>query len=342
MTPCFDDLSIGLKIIRACGSEESGCVQYPVDEDFIVEGIKETITLLKNHRFFSNTKLKTPCVVQSLYILSGKRDEEREKVYNRASTQIIIEFLEWLISIPALKNRLHEIKDLLKTFVFDLGSTGVLGEKFFSVHCGRNKTNHTYFHFYDSKNALFLNRPLPFKTQEFLSVFGLRQAMEIKYRRVIGFIGTEPPIKMRHDVIPSIISNHEKDIFFHKRKDLTIKDILHIYNWTNYSIHYLVSAPPWLIWKAFEVCGIIFDTNNEGPALAIGFDSAFQFSVQTLIKMRDALTKEIQRISNTQKASYDVHWGNPEAFVIGDDNRTIDVNDLNINDAITINPDEDI
>ena len=143
MTSCFDDLSIGQKIIRACGSEESGCVQYPVNEEFIVEGIKETIALLKNHRFFSNTKLKTPCVVQSLYILSGKRDEEREKVYNRASTQIIIEFLEWLISIPALKNRLHEIKDLLKTFVFDLGSTGVLGEKFFSVHCGRNKTKLT-------------------------------------------------------------------------------------------------------------------------------------------------------------------------------------------------------
>lgn len=266
----FDGLPSGHKIIKACGYEGSGRTLYPIDEEVIVEGIEETIALLKNHRFFSNTKLKTPCVVQSLYILSGKCDKEKEMVYNRASTQIIIEFLEWLISFPALKNRLHEVKDLLETFVFDLGSTGVLGEKFFSVYCGRNKTNHTYFHFYDSKNALFLNRPLPFKTQEFLSVFGLRQAMEIKFRRVIGFAGTEPPIKIRHDVIPSIIANHEKDIFFHKRKDLTIKDILHIYNWTNYSIHYLVSAPPWLIWKAFEVCGIIFDTNDDGPALAIG------------------------------------------------------------------------
>lgn len=334
----FDGLTVGQKIIKACGEKESGRTLYPIREKLIAEGIKETITLLKGSRFFSDKELKTPCIVQSLYILTGEITDQRQRIYNRATTQVIIEFLEWLLNAHALKRRLHKIKDLLTTFVFDLGSTGVLGEKFFSANCGRSRTNHTYFHFYDSKNSLFLNYPLPFKTQEFLSVFGLRQAMEIKFRRVIGFSGTKPSIKMPHDVIPSIISNHENEIFFKQEKDLTIKDILHIYNWTNYSIHYLVSTYPWLIWKAFDVCGIVFDLNNDGPALSRGFDSAFQFSTVTLAKMRQELINKIQQISTKEQQSYYVVWEKPEAFVIDEKNVVVNFDECKLNDTITINP----
>ena len=134
----FDGLTVGQKIIKACGEKVNGRTLYPIREKVIAEGIKETITLLKGSRFFSNKELKTPCIVQSLYILTGETTDQRQRVYNRATTQVIIEFLEWLLNAQALKRRLHKIRDLLTTFVFDLGSTGVLGEKFFSANCGRS------------------------------------------------------------------------------------------------------------------------------------------------------------------------------------------------------------
>lgn len=331
----YEGLSVGAKIIKACGGDE----ERIEDESAIVQGLRETIDMLNSCSFCPKKKLKDSCLVNSLYFsLEKELSDKQKRMYRRATTQVIREFLEWLLNVPALQGQLHKKKELLKTFVFDLGALKLLEENFFNPFCGRSKTNHTYFHFYDSRNALFLNYPLPFETQEFLSVFGLRQAMEIKFRRIIGLEKITPPIKMRHDVIPSIISDNEDVIYFSKEKKVTIKEILHIYQWTNLSIHYMISVYPWLIWKAFEVCSVIFNVNNDGPANAIGFDSSIQFSVDTLKKMRNRLIDEVQRISDESKQSYDIIWSTPEAFVFGDNNNVISFNDSTVNVKTTISP----
>lgn len=193
------------------------------------------------------------------------------------------------------QGELHKNKELLEAFVFDLGNLHILDEKFFSFNCSRNKTNHTFFHFYDSLNVLFFNKSASFKARERFSIFGLRQAMEIKFQRVIGYSQENHSIKMPHNVIPLIISDYEKKILFSNEKNITIKEIFEIYKWTNHSIHTMKSEYPWLIWKAFDLCRVLFD------AEFLGLNSSFQFSIDTLNEMRNKLIDKVQKNQKEKK-----------------------------------------
>lgn len=335
------ELSVGSRIIHACGGEfESGEQLYSIDETKIREGLREAIEMLKQKQeeLKLNRKLKSSSLIQYLFVIRDSKNKIPQRSIYKAHTQVLIEFLEWLLEIRALDGRLNKISDLLKSMIFDLGATGFLGEKFFSPNCGRNKTNMTFFHFYECRNALFLNYPTPAKTQEFLSVFGLRQAMEIKFRRIIGYAGSKPSLKIKHEVIPEIISQSEKNIFFSKKKTISLKDIMHVYIWTNYSIHSMQSIYPWVIWKAFDVCQIMFDQNDDGPAHSRGFNSAFQFSFDTLQFMRKKLIEKAQLIANCENKTYKLYWNNPEAYILDEKNCTMNLDDEKKNETIVVSP----
>lgn len=332
--------SIGNRIINSLGKYESGVLLYPIDARETRRALVETVNLLKakQKELKLSGKLKNSCLIQSLFITPNEPNCNFKSMYKRANIQVLIEFLDWILNIKTLNDKLHEIRDLLQTFVYDLGTTRVLDESFFSHDCGRSKTNHTFFHFYDCKKLLFLNQNPSIKTREFLSIFGLRQSMETKFRRVIGYSGINPQIKMQHNTIPDIISFFENDISFHKDKNISLKDILHIYKWTNYSIHNMMSIYPWLIWKAFDACEIIFDFNNDGPTTLRGLDSSFQFSTTILNKMRGKLREEIQKIADKDKVEYTIFWINPEAYVFDEKNKTLNLADCGLNKSDTVFP----
>ena len=76
MNPIFKNFSAGQKIIKACGGLDDDKGLYPVDEETIVQGINETIELLRNSQFYSKKKLKDSFLVQTLFIHPKKITEK--------------------------------------------------------------------------------------------------------------------------------------------------------------------------------------------------------------------------------------------------------------------------
>lgn len=113
-----------------------------------------------------------------------------------------------------------------------------------------------------------------------LSVFTLRQALELKYRRILG-IGniynkdTEIEPKLKHDYFYSFIKSNIVHFKFHTPH---IADIWKIYRWTNETIHTGNIPRIWELQYALEVANPFFAPQLASPTGAWSIHSSVEIT----------------------------------------------------------------
>lgn len=319
-------ISVGDKIIIAAGGYDSDH-SHEYNEKKLKEAISQTIKMLKIRRNDAkfHQRIEQSLVINTLFSFNHDySDNSFCKTWLNATTQVIIEYLDSI----SKSQHLSKMREILINFVYSLAETKILDERFFSWSCGHSNSEMTFFHFYQSRNFLFGQMLPDVNTREILSTFGLRQSIEVKCKRILGFVTTQPNLKISHDVIPNIIAAHESDISFSTQKDLTLKNFYQIYEWTNISIHYMITSPPWIVWKAFDACEFFFDTTNKNlPSGVSSLDGGIQFTIGVLQKMRADLIKNLETIATKQGLkSFDILFDDKiEAVILDKNNKTIPV-----------------
>ncbi len=279
--------SVGERIIGALGGYNS---KSPYEMFTLKESLKETVKLLKIKRneLKIHDRLDTSAIIRGLFTPTSDtaNDKSFGHLFLSAHTQVIIEFLDCLLdrfSRAEIENR-----DMLIRFVYYLGKMNVLGEAFFNPHCGSSNTPDTFFHFRECKN-FFFGGDISNKGKEVLSVFALRQLLEAKYKRILGVLSvdSQPSLRISSDTLPKIILALKNEIFINpKIREVSQGDLMKVYKWTNYSVHNMVTYPPWMIWKAFDIFRLMFEdgTSNDGHWSVYG---GVQVSVGQLEYMRN-------------------------------------------------------
>ena len=177
-------------------------------------------------------------------------------------------------------------------------------------------------------------------TSEFMSIFELRQAMETRFRRLLGIKDITRGVKISHGMIPNIIQRSISDKNFHPASGMTLTQIRHVYDWTDISIHLMRTDYVWLVWKAFQVCEGMFSSAPRANGMMSIHDS-FEFSEDLLEKMRTEFVQEV-RSANSSIKSFSIAWGEPDAAIVDSHGRwmkvkprveIVDANALSLYDA---------
>lgn len=87
------------------------------------------------------------------------------------------------------------------------------------------------------------------------SCYFLRQSLELKFRRILGFIDATDKqnnsIKIRHEFFPEFI---KKNLSHFEMNNVSVDNLLKIYKWTNTTIHTSTIPYIWQLWYIFEYC----------------------------------------------------------------------------------------
>lgn len=168
------------------------------------------------------------------------------------------------------KIKLH--KEIIKDYIFDLipfvHSLKRDKEPNYIFLDGGKNNNISTFELYNNScrllyNSTFEKNILDNKLSYNLALFSLRQALEIKFKGVVGINdicdeNLESP-KIRHDFYPNFIIRN-KTLF--KSPYNNLKYLLMIYKWTNYYIHYGLMPRIWDASFAIHYSGEIFSPSE--------------------------------------------------------------------------------
>lgn len=309
-------ISLGKQLIDAMGGISGDLNFNGQKSKSLIEKLIRAINKERNI-LGGKKELKCSSIVQTLFIEHNPENKKEFRQYKKATFQVIVEFLVFAKNHP----QLDRMRDVIVNLLFDFGATRFVSEETFSHNGYRNPHTHTFFHFFGGYNYFLGFQDLcDSKERELCGVFCLRQSLELKFQRIIGFCQTHPSIKLKHDTFMSILKKFEREIFWNPAKKVSLNDIYYVYKWTNFSIHTMYSYSPWLIWKAFDVCKPLFDNNNNGPATAIGIDSSVQMKYTTLIKLRDETCEQLKMLCPGETS---IRFVKPEAYILDKNGNTM-------------------
>lgn len=248
--------TLGERLRIELGPEEMS-ERYLKNSDSLMLVIDDVIDALKNK---ARTKMysldiKDAFIVSCLYCRPYHNSPPEYVDYVRSTIVCIIRYLEWCkLQLPGGKLERRWLRD----FYYDLYQTGILPEMYGNAACYRCYTNNTLMQYGDIY-ALLRGAwtPQP-NVRDMLSLFGLRQVLEAKFRRLLGLRWVEPMPKIPHEVLPRIIKCHADQIRITTAETMDWDSVMHIYNWTDYSIHTMSTNRVWLVWFAVDWCKRIF------------------------------------------------------------------------------------
>ena len=287
--------------------------------------INDMIVALKTHA--ANTRiscsLKDVAVVQTLFTHGvDLAIESNRRRYEGATITCVIQFLEWCrrqLTGGGLQKR------LLNDFCYDFANTGILGDEFFRGKCWRTNTPHSLVEYVSLKSLLERGAACEGLSQDLFVTFGLRQLLEAKFRRLLGIDIIDPMPKIPHDVVPGIVGNYEDKFRCSKNKRIAFSDVMHIYRWTDVSIHTMSVGAVWMAWKALDVCDFLFLNAASEKRKATPFLGTVEFDRSVLECMREDFRRWLlghcfrPRMPN----EYRVFWSSPEAIVVDNETKNL-------------------
>ncbi|MFZ4860786.1 hypothetical protein ACL9RF_01230 [Sphingobacterium sp. Mn56C] len=147
-----------------------------------------------------------------------------------------------------------------------------------------------------------------------IACFTLRQALEIKFKRICGIYDIynrefNGP-KLRHDFFSDFIDGNS-NLFEHPYKTLT--DLVKVYKWTNVAIHNAENPLIWELRFALDYAGTFFKWGEM-----VSEDNRHIQSVNGSVVIKDYVElkrKLIDKINNHGTDIYCIHFIEPEAFI---------------------------
>ena len=320
--PMNNSMPVGNRLIETlrCEQSESSFAYTSEDMDKICSLVDESIALVKRFRTtngFSND-LKPSAMVVGLFKNFDRVDEKQRL---RLTAQCSEEFLVWCRR--EIRKGEQGVCRLLLNFAYDTSYIGYLGKDFNSGLAGHS-------HFWIPRDSFiqifnwFCRGKMPeWLTSEFMCIFELRQVMETAFHRVIGLGEISVPLRIPHALIPDILHRNITIQNFSPPSGLTIKDYMHVYDWTDKSIHLMCTDWVWVVWKAMMIGGDFFTCPKRTNGQVSIYDN-FELSKELLSKVRKEFVTRVKD-QNKRFAEFSISWIKPDAAIVDDKGASTDV-----------------
>ena len=264
--------------------------------------------LMKKARYFGGEILDDEAWMVGL-LFNEKTIVSNARDYSRASISAMIEFLDWALSI--WRGPLKPVRVLIN-FLIDVGYTRILSDG--KSWRGRTLAWLDNFNYSDLEAMYYYDLNAQRVYKEALCVFGLRQTLEHKFEKLVGFVSAKPKQKFSHDFWPKIVQRYVNSGKLKFSGQVDIGRVMRVYNWTNGSIHGMRTDFVWLVWKAFQVCKPLFMPMRAGGITSL-VDSA-SITEKDFQSFREDAEKAIAKQILFKGESCDVTFSKPEVIVV--------------------------
>lgn len=284
---------------------------YPVnDYDQKVVTLMEKVrdALVKKAKYFGGVILDNEEWMVGL-LFNEKTSVTNSKDYSRASISAMVEFLNWMLS--RWQDHVRPVRVLIN-FLIDVGYTRILSTG--NSWRGRTFTWSDNFNYSDLEAMYYYDLKAQRVYNEALCIFGLRQTLEHKFEKLVGFVSAKPKQKFPHDFWPKIVQRYVNNRKLKFSEHVDIGRVMRVYNWTNGSIHGMRTDFVWLVWKAFQVCKPLFMPMSAGGIYSL-VDSA-TIKEHDFKSLRKDAQKAMAKHIVFKGESCDVTFSKPEVIVV--------------------------
>lgn len=254
---------------------------------------------------------------------NGVREGSSKREWDIATILSIQTFLEW--SIEQVQGEKGLSQKLFQNFLLDLSGFRLCPELMLREGMSRMGSPMGMFHFSTMVQHLFWGKPLFDLSSELFCIFGLRQALESAFFRMVGFFDTIPRMKFSAQQMLDILVEHEQEMIFSPLKKVKLKRLGTLCQWANRSVHSMYTASTWTIWMAFGASEFLFDNTYHKRNLSTQTLYSVTIPEATFQKIREELTQKLQKNASAQKATkkkafanvntFTIRWDSPEANI---------------------------
>ena len=304
--------TVGGKLLAILDGKDDVCNQ---DLLGVIDEIVELIQTYRTTHKLSK-QLKNNCLIDCMFPSWRKISDDRKRT--QVVTQCALEFLAWCRS--QISEDGFVPREMLRSFYYDTAFLGYLGGAF-----GIGGRSHTWIPIDSFRQAFgwfVYEQPPQRLVSEFLSIFELRQSMELKFRNILGIVSVDDGIKIKHGTVPNILKQNISAKNFSPQNGIGLTQIMHVYDWTDISIHNMQTDCVWIVWKAMMVVRSFFECTPRFNGMMSIHDS-FEFSRPLLDTMRTALVAEIKKLN--PKKDFVIEWGVPEAAIVDEKGKWVKI-----------------
>jgi hypothetical protein len=217
-----------------------------------------------------------------------------------------------------IRNYLFDLKEYIEYFERRKDSNFILFE-------GRmNKKTDTSDLFRDVKTMFWSSKVNYDSASQNISVFLIRQSLEVKFKRVLGFIDVydeeTKSLKTRHDFFATFINNNKANF---EIPTVPITYILKIYDWCNYTIHNAINPRIWEIQYAISIIEAWFKPGFTATDTSTSFSRYGAVKVMDYYSLRNKLAKELDQLIERSNRSegkegkiYCIAFALPESIIL--------------------------
>lgn len=282
--------------------------------------IDKTIELIEDYRKRKSISKKVEnanlieCVFSSCHRLCAQKQ-------NQVMSQCVLEFLQWCREQISKGGTIP--RTMLINFCLDTAHIGYLGNLFYEGQAGRSHQWIPIDTFWQVYEWFCFDKPPERErlTSEFLCIFELRQAMEVKFRRLLGIGSISDGVRIKHDLIPNVLKEKMSKANFDPGEGIELTQIMHVYDWASKSIHDMKTDCVWVVWKAMMVVSYFFRPKARSNGMMCIHDS-FEFSDVLLEEMRNKFVNEVKRAN---KCNFTIEWVEPEAAIVDENGKWMKV-----------------
>ena len=319
-------LKVGDRLLDALGEDDTHMFSLP-EQKGIVSLIDEVVELINSFRAENKIArvLDDNCVVDFLF--PSPTGKEGRK-WLQVTTQCTLDFLRWCKEIVV--DQQFVPYHILHNFVLDAAQIEAtmhveyLGAAFASRYYHRSHKWIPIDSFGDTFRWFCFGTVPRRLTSEFMSIFEIRQTMESKFKTLLGVGNIDDNVRIAHNLIPNILKATLTTDNFSPTTGVTLTQIMHVYDWTDISIHNMSTDYVWLVWKALMVCNAFFQPVPRNNGM-ISIHDSFQLPDTLLGKIRRDFVDHVCR-ANNNLSQFAITWGKPEAAIVDANGDWVDIN----------------
>lgn len=229
----------------------------------------------------------------------GVRERSSKREWDIATLLCIHAFVKWCIA--QFQGREGLSRRQVYNFLKDLTGLKICPDLMLREGMNRLGSPLEMFHFHTIVRHLYWEEPLSDLSSELFCIFGLRQALETAFFRMVGFFDTIPRVKFSAMQMLDILVSREKKMTFSPEKTIPLKRLGDVCQWADKTVHSMFTAPTWSIWMAFAASGFLF--NNRHHKVETSHQTLYPVTIpeKDFHEMREELIRKLLKNAIAQK-----------------------------------------